>query len=144
MARSPRAGGLAALGLALLTGGAAAHDFRAGALRLDHPYATPSVGDQGQLCLREIRNVGEAADRLLSVSVAGVRTVLAPEGQALPLLLPAGSKQAWRHDQQACLRLQGLERPLQAGDRFDAMLRFERAGEARVQVWVQQPRTKPN
>ena len=132
----------ATLGLALLTGTAVAHDFRAGALRLDHPYATPSDGDQGQLCLRQIRNVGAEADRLLSVNVPSVGTVLPPEGQAFPLTLPAGSNLAWRHDNKACLRLRGLERPLQAGDRFDAVLRFERAGEARVQVWVQQPRTQ--
>jgi len=117
-----------------------AHDFRAGALRMDHPYAPPSQDEQGWLCFREVRNTGSEADRLLSASVEQAQGVAAPEGQTLPLTLPAGAAQQWRHSNKQCLRLQGLAQPLRVGDRFEAVLRFERAGEARVQVWVQQPR----
>ena len=36
--------------------------------------------------------------------------------------------------------LMGLQRPLVLGERFALTLRFERAGEREVMVWVQQPR----
>ncbi|NDY92451.1 hypothetical protein [Ideonella livida] len=36
--------------------------------------------------------------------------------------------------------LKGLETPLVEGKRFTLRLRFERAGEREVTVWVQQPR----
>ena len=36
--------------------------------------------------------------------------------------------------------LMDLKQPLKDGDRFDLTLRFERAGERTVKVWVQTPR----
>jgi len=135
--QAARLGGLCTM-LAITS--AQAHDFRVGALRMDHPYAPPSQDGQGWLCFREVRNTGSEADRLLSASVEQAQGVAAPEGQALPLTLPGGTAQQWRHSNKQCLRLQGLAKPLLAGDRFEAVLQFERAGEARVQVWVEQPR----
>lgn len=38
------------------------------------------------------------------------------------------------------LMLEDLKAPLKDGDRFDLTLRFEKAGERTVQIWVQTPR----
>lgn len=140
MAGVKRACGWVACLSLLLVATAQAHDFKVGALRLDHPYATPSHQGTALLCFREIRNNGAQADHLRAASASVAQQVLAPEGQALPLVLPAGAAQRWRHDNGNCLRLQGLAKPLAAGERFEAILNFEKAGEARVNVWVQQPR----
>lgn len=49
---------------------AQAHDFSVGGLRIDHPYATPSVpgSANGAVYLRSIRNGGGVSDRLVSAS----------------------------------------------------------------------------
>lgn len=49
---------------------AQAHDFKAGDLRIDHPYATPSAPGlkTGAVYFRAIKNRGAQSDRLLSAS----------------------------------------------------------------------------
>lgn len=59
------------------------------------------------------------------------------------LALPGNSEQAMRHGQANGyhLMLEGLKAPLKKGDRFDLRLKFEKAGERTVKVWVQNPRS---
>lgn len=135
-----------------LFGSAQAHDFRAGDLSIDHPYATPSLpGVQtGAAYLRGIRNKGTVADRLI-----GARTPVAERvelhtrqtdgdvvrmREVAAIEIPAGQEVQLRHGQPQHLMLVGLKQPLKAGERFDLTLRFERAGETTVKAWVQQPR----
>lgn len=133
---------------------ARAHGFRAGDLRIDHPYATPSrPGVQtGAVYFRGIENRGRVADRLLSASTPVAASVeihhMHMDGdimrmRAVPALdLPAKSEVRLRHSTRNGyhLMLTGLTAPLKDGDRFALTLRFERAGEHEVQVWVQTPR----
>lgn len=133
---------------------ARAHGFRAGDLRIDHPYATPSrPGVQtGAVYFRGIENRGRVADRLLSASTPVAASVeihhMHMDGdimrmRAVPALdLPAKSEVRLRHSTRNGyhLMLTGLTAPLKDGDRFSLTLRFERAGEHEVQVWVQTPR----
>ena len=131
---------------------AQAHDFRAGNLSIDHPYATPSLPgvSTGAAYVRGIRNKGAVADRLV-----GARTPVAErvelhtrqtDGDVVRMrevsgiALPAGQEVQLRHGQPQHLMLVGLKQPLKAGERFDLTLRFERAGETTVKAWVQQPR----
>lgn len=131
-----------------------AHDFKAGALRIDHPYATPSrpgLGT-GAVYVRGIQNTGVLADRLLSAStpVAGRVEIHRMQMQgdvmqmrAVPALdLPAGSTVTLKHGTPDGhhLMLLGLKAPLKDGDRFPVTLTFEKAGSHTVQVWVQTPR----
>ena len=60
------------------------------------------------------------------------------EGPALEL--PAGAELKPRHGGDTHLILVDLKAPLRNGERFPLVLRFERAGEREVTVWVQQPR----
>jgi copper(I)-binding protein len=139
--------------LASLGGPATAHDFRLGPLRIDHPYATPTPAGaaNGAAYLRGIRNTGDQADRLVSASTPVARTVeihrsvidahnvmrmRAVDG----IELPAKSEVRLRHGGEHHLMLIGLKQPLQDGDRFPMTLRFDKAGEREVMVWVQTPR----
>jgi copper(I)-binding protein len=56
--------------------------------------------------------------------------------------LPARASVPMRHGQSNGyhLMLEGLKAPLKDGERFDLTLKFEKAGERTVKVWVQTPR----
>ncbi len=131
-----------------------AHDFKAGALRIDHPYATPSRPGltTGAVYFRGIRNTGRADDKLLSASTPVAASVeihrMQMQGdvmqmRAVPALeIPAGATVDLKHSQPSGyhLMLLDLKAPLKDGDRFPVTLRFEKAGSHEVQVWVQTPR----
>jgi len=138
---------------ALFAPPASAHGFDLGPLRIDHPYATPTPpgAGTGAAYLRGIRNTGTQADRLLGASTPAARVVeihrsvvdannvmrmRAIDGLTVP---PRGEVQL-RHGGEHHLMLIGLKAPLKDGDRFPMTLRFEKAGEREVMVWVQQPR----
>jgi hypothetical protein len=131
-----------------------AHDFRVGSIVIDHPYATPSIpGTQtGAVYFRELLNKGDKADRLLSAQT-GVATSVGIHRMQLDgdvmrmreiqsLDLPARASVPTRHGQSNGyhLMLEGLKAPLKDGERFDLTLKFEKAGERTVKVWVQTPR----
>lgn len=132
---------------------ARAHDFKLGALRIDHPYATPTPAGArtGAAYLRTLRNTGDEPDRLIGartpaagsveihrsvVDANNVMRMRAVEG----IDLPRRSELQLRHGGEFHLMLIDLKAPLQNGDRFPLTLRFEKAGEREVMVWVQQPR----
>lgn len=131
-----------------------AHDFKAGTVVIDHPYATPSLpgATTGAVYFRVMKNTGKQADQLL-----GARTPVAEQvsihrmqldGDIMRmreingLELSAKSEQRMRHGQSdgVHLMLEGLKAPLRNGDRFDLTLQFAKAGERTVKVWVQTPR----
>lgn len=132
--------------LALASGLAWAHGYKAGAIGIGHPYATATVPGQptGGVYLR-LDNRG-AADRLLSASttvsssvqmhmssmdgdVMRMREVDAIELPANKLveLKPGGSH----------IMLMGLKAPLKEDDSFPLTLKFEKAGTVVVDVKVQ-------
>jgi copper(I)-binding protein len=148
-----RAIAAALIALGSLAHPAIAHDFKLGPLRIDHPYATPTPpgASTGAAYLRGIRNTGEQGDRLIGASTPAARAVeihrsvvdaqhvmrmRAIDGIDLP---PKGEVRL-RHGGEHHLMLIGLQQPLNNGDRFPMTLRFEKAGEREVTVWVQRPR----
>jgi hypothetical protein len=136
----------------------AAHDFKAGDLRIDHPYATPSRPGMstGSVYFRGIRNTGSAPDRLLSAStpvaesveIHRMQMVSGAQGdvmqmRAVPALeIAPGATVVMKHGTPDGhhLMLVGLKAPLKDGDRFPVTLTFEKAGTREVKVWVQTPR----
>ena len=56
------------------------------------------------------------------------------------IALPPNADVRLRHGGEHQLMLIELKAPLKNGDRFPMTLRFQRAGEREVMVWVQQPR----
>ena len=132
---------------------AQAHDFKLGALRIDHPYAvpTPPGARTGAAYLRTLRNTGDQADRLIGASTPAAGTVeihrsVVDAGHVMRMRaidgidLPPRSELKLRHGGEYHLMLIDLKASLKNGDRFPMTLRFQKAGEREVMVWVQQPR----
>jgi copper(I)-binding protein len=136
----------------------AAHDFKAGDLRIDHPYSVPSRPGltTGAVYFKGIRNTGNSADQLLSAStpVAGrvevhrMQMLQGARGEVMQmraisaLEVPAGAAVTMKHGTPDGyhLMLLDLKAPLKDGDRFPVTLTFEKAGVHEVTVWVQMPR----
>ncbi len=131
-----------------------AHDFRVGSIVIDHPYAIPSIPGSrtGAVYVRTLLNKGDQADRLISAQT-GIATKVGIHRMQLDgdvmrmreipsLDLPARASVSMRHGPSNGhhLMLEGLKAPLQDGERFDLTLKFEKAGERTVKVWVQTPR----
>ena len=134
---------------------AQAHGVKRGELELRHPHAYPTLPGMttAAVYLVAIRNEGERSDRLLAASTTvaervelhqmqmdgDVMRMRALSGIEIParntLSLRQGSPDGYH------LMLFGLRRQLVKGDRFALTLRFERAGEIQVEVWVEAPRT---
>ncbi len=131
-----------------------AHGVKAGDLRIDHPYATPTRPGMttGAVYFRAIQNNGTEPDRLLSARTPTAATVelhrMEMDGDvmrmaAVPAIeLPAKTEVRLRHGTPNGyhLMLLGLKAPLKDGDRFPVTLTFARAGDREVMVWVQTPR----
>lgn len=115
------------------------------ALKVDGAWARPTV--QGQNAGGGFLRItgGAAADRLLSASAGVARTVelhsMAMEGDVMRMRqidgIAVGAGQAVELKPGGMhLMLMGLSRPLKNGDSFPLTLRFEKAGEVKVEVKV--------
>ena len=137
---------LAGVALALASLFAQAHEFKLGALTVGHPVARATApGQPVGGAFMTITNAG-ADDRLLSISAANAASVelhtMKMEGDVMrmrevdAIALPAGQTvklQAGGYH----VMLMGLKAPLKAGDRFPATLKFEKAGELKVEINVE-------
>ncbi len=148
------AGSALALGVGLFGGPGLvqAHDYRAGDVVIEHPYAppTPPGARTAAVYLRALKNTGDQPDRLLHASSPAAASVQIHEMRmdgdvmrmrelaALPL--PPGAALRFRHGQSLHLMLVDLKRPLQNGERVRLTLVFERGGTREVSVAVQTPR----
>ena len=140
------------IGAFVCTASAQAHDFSAGDLVIDHPYAppTPAGARTGAVYFRSIRNSGHDVDRLLGAHTPVAASVEIHRSKmdgnvmqmrAIPAIdLPAGATLRLRHGGDTHVMLVDLKAPLKEGERFPITLRFEHAGEREVMVWVQQPK----
>jgi periplasmic copper chaperone A len=136
---------------------AQAHGVKHGELELRHPHAYPTLPGMttGAAYLVAIRNEGDRADRLLAASTTLAERVELHQMRmdrdvmrmhALPgIEIPARATVSMRQGSADGyhLMLFGLRRQLVTGDRFALTLRFERAGEVQVEVWVEAPRAAP-
>jgi copper(I)-binding protein len=131
---------------------ALAHGAKAGTIRIDHPYATPTPteGSPGAVYFRTLSNAGDQDDRLLSARAPICERIelhaITLDGDVMrmraqpSLLVAAHGALPMRHGGRYHLMLHGLRQALKEGDRFPLELNFERGGRVNVTVWVQQPR----
>jgi periplasmic copper chaperone A len=127
---------------------AIAHEFRAGPITIDDPWARASIGAAGNTAAyMKLANGGEAPDRLVAVKsdVAahvslhesrednGIMKMAPVAGIEVPAGGNAELKPLGLH-----VMLTGLNRPLKAGETFPMTLVFEKQGEVPVEVSVQQ------
>jgi len=128
-----------------------AHDFSCGDLHVDHPYSTPTMGagHVGAVYFKGIKNNGKDADQLLGATTDVSASVqlheMSMEGDVMKMrelssiALPAGADTSFQHGQGHGyhLMLMELKNPLKDGDKFPITLKFQRAGDCKVEVWVQ-------
>jgi len=141
---------LAALALSLSLGGAAlAHDYKAGALKIDHPWsrATPG-GAKVAGGFLAIQNTGTGADRLVSVSAPTISDRAEIHEMALnngvmtmrPLengvAIPAGGKLELKPGSYHIMFMD-LKQPLKQDQRVKGTLTFEKAGTVEVEFKVE-------
>ncbi|MEO0982302.1 MAG: copper chaperone PCu(A)C [Pseudomonadota bacterium] len=136
----------------LMVGAAAAHEYQAGAVEIDHPWARPTVAaTQPAAAFFILKNDGDADDRLIEARVApdfaeGVElhTTLIDGAVARMRHLtdgaavPAGGKVAFEPGGKHVM-LFGLAAPLSEGESFPMTLVFENAGEVEVEVVIEDP-----
>jgi copper(I)-binding protein len=136
------------LAAVLACGAANAHEYKAGDLRIDHPYARATVPHQPSgAAYMTIENKGKNADRLLSASSPVAKSVqlhaMSMEGNVMKMrevsaieIKPSG-KIVMQPGDGYHFMLIGLSQPLKAGDKFPMTLTFEKAGKADVSVSVE-------
>jgi copper(I)-binding protein len=122
----------------LLATPALAHSYKLGAIEIGHPAAPPTTGGEASVTLA-LSNRGTAADRLVGgSSPAAARVVLrGTQGQALDDVPLAPGRPVALRPGRPHLVLEGLARPLRAGEEFPLTLRFAAAGEVTVGVVVE-------
>lgn len=133
-----------------------AHDYRAGDVRIVHPYATPSVPGMhsGAAYVATLENAGAQADRLLrastpqagrvemhnmSIDASGVMRMRELDH----IRIEPGNPIKMRPGQGFHFMLMDLKQPLKEGDKFPLTLEFERGGKVEVKVVVQVPKPRP-
>ncbi len=143
---------LGVLSLAHLSAPAQAHDVAAGHLRIDHPWARPtlSAAAPGAAYL-VIENTGAESDRLLRVEIPEAIAATAEIHETTEqggisqmrrlsdgIVVPAGSAVRFSPGGLHFMLL-GLKDRLELGERFKGTLVFEKAGAVEVEFWVEQP-----
>lgn len=143
------------LAATLFGAGAAAfaHGLQFGDVKIDHPYARPSLAgsSNGAAYLKLMENTGSQSDRLLSASTpiaerAELHTMSVDSGgvmrmREVPAIELAPKKPvAMQPGMGLHIMLMGLKQPLREGESFPMTLEFERAGKVDIKVVVQQPK----
>ncbi len=132
---------IAGLALLPLAGPALAHSYKAGTVRIGHPWTQPTRDPVTDVFIA-LLNTGDVVDRLVGATTPiaeGVRIVDLVDGlpavvDALDLLpmRPVPMRPGARS-----LRLLGVRQPLVLGERFTMTLAFERAGTVEVEIYVE-------
>ena len=126
-----------------------AHDYQAGDIKIMHPFSYPSTGKAGAGYM-QIQNTG-AADVLLGVRAdfprVELHTVeLSDDGVAamkkvanIPI---AAGETVTLKPRNLHVMFMGLDKPFKVGDKIDATLSFEKAGDVDIVFKVQKrPKT---
>jgi copper(I)-binding protein len=133
---------------------AAAHDYTAGTLRIEHPSARPTPpGARTGGAYFSIRNVGTAGDRLISAASPVAESVqihsMTMDGNLMKMRaiaaldIPAGSTVTLGSGGYHVMLI-GLRRPLAVGDQLSLSLTFEKAGTIQVSAYVEAPKMPVN
>lgn len=124
-----------------------AHDYKAGELTIDHPWARelPPNAPAGAAFFT-VRNAGATADRLIGASTpqaqkSELHTHTHVDGmmkmQQVPAVdIPAKGEAKFQAGGNHVM-LFGMSKPLKAGEQFPLTLEFEKAGKVEVQVKVE-------
>jgi copper(I)-binding protein len=139
---------LLAVAFAFAASTALAHDYKAGAIVIDHPWAraTPRGASVGAGYF-SLTNTGSTADRLIAASAAAAGRVELHEMTMVDgvmrmrpvrdgIELKPGQKIEFKSNA-FHLMLVDLKEPLQQGQRFKGTLTFEKAGAVEIEFAVE-------
>lgn len=128
---------------------ALAHDYKAGGIRIDHPWASPSPNGAAMASgYLTIANTGSAPDRLLGATTSQAAS-LEPHSMTMSghvmqmrpisggLAIAPGQTLAIQPGGGVHLMFVHPKHPFRVGDHIPATLRFEHAGEVKVVFYVQ-------
>jgi copper(I)-binding protein len=133
---------LFALGFAVLSVAASAHEITLKSLKIVHPWVCETDERQTALHLK-IRNSGEAPERLLRATTPiadGVFILDAHGKETTGVPIPARGEVSFPSDGSKIV-LRGLKKPLRAYDNFDLVLVFRDAGQVAIDVFVEEADT---
>lgn len=143
---------LAALVIGLVSlASASAHEYKAGDLMIDHPWAKPSLkGVSNGAAFLTIKNNGSMDDILVAAksdvsNVVELHTHIMDDGVMRMrrveggIKLPAGKTTKLAPGGYHVMLI-GLKKPLNLGDRFPLRLVFQKSGEVQVEVYVEKPK----
>jgi len=125
-----------------------AHEFRLGAIRVDHPAAPASLpGQTSAVVYLTIENQGATTDRLVALDSPAAQSVvvhrMSMNGPVMAmremndLPLEPLAKVALTAGSNYHVMMTGLKQPLVVKDKIPLMLTFERAGKMEVMVNVE-------
>lgn len=131
-----------------------AHDYQAGQIHIDHPYARATVpGQPSGAAYLTLENKGSQADRLTGVSVAPALAAgaeihtMAMDGNVMKMHEVSGielapsAKVTMTPGNGYHIMLLELKQPLKAGDKLPLGLSFEKAGKIEVIAEVESIRS---
>lgn len=140
---------LAAVLLGMGVGLTAAHatDYEFGSLKIDDPWARPTVGSStSSAAYMKIENSGDAPDRLVSASTEAAGTVMLHEsrmdGDVMKMVHLGNGIEVPAHGEAELkplglhIMLMGLKHPLKDGDSIPLTLIFEKQGEVVVDAKI--------
>jgi copper(I)-binding protein len=131
-----------------ISASAFAHDYKAGDIRIDHPYARPTVAAQtsGGAYL-SIENLGKKADQLIAVHSPASKSAeihtMAMQGNVMKMRevayieIKPHQKIIMTPGHGYHIMLIGLKQALKPGDKFPLTLHFKLAGEVEAQIVVE-------
>jgi copper(I)-binding protein len=136
------------LAFSVLSVSAFAHEYKAGDIRVVHPFSVPTLpGKDVGAAYIGLENKGES-DVLLAASTARAERVelhtMSMEGDVMKmrqingLEVKAGETIKMKPGMGYHLMMFGLKQPLKAGDKFPLKLQFKKSGAVEVSVMVQE------
>jgi copper(I)-binding protein len=131
-----------------------AHDYQAGEIRIDHPYARPTMpGQTSGAAYLTIENKGKNPDKLISIASPAAKSVevhmMSMDGNIMKMrevsnleIKPAATV-TMKPGNGYHIMLIGIRQPLKVGDRIPLTLTFEKSGKAEVSASVEDKDPKP-
>jgi periplasmic copper chaperone A len=114
---------------------ATAHDYRAGDVRIEHPWTHVTLeGASVAPVYMIVRNGSKQADALIGGSAPGVFSMSVDAAEKINL--PAGGQEHLK-PHAAHVILVGLKKPLKKGEQLPLTLYFQNAGKVAVKIMVE-------
>jgi len=137
----------------LLSFDATANEFKAGEIRIAHPYARPSIpGQTSGVAYLGLENHGKTGDKLVRASTPMAKSVeihsmtmdkdIMRMREVGAIEVPPGAKIIMLPGDGYHFMLIGLKQPLKIGDKFPMQLVFEKFGPLDVSIKVDDPTKK--